>query len=67
MSAKQPGIPCRDPVDRGGHRDYFGITMRDYFAAAALPGIIASRGASSVHQIAESAYRYADAMLKARG
>jgi hypothetical protein len=45
-----------------------GMTLRDYFAAAALQGMLTDsciQGSDS--QFAESAYSYADAMLKARG
>ena len=43
------------------------MTMRDYFAAAALQGLIASEQGelSHIHGAAD-AYRYADAMLKER-
>jgi hypothetical protein len=58
------------------------MSLRDYFAAAALQGIIASFAGVSIKQAAkfasvsgrpfddiasESAFRYADAMLAARG
>jgi len=67
------------PINDGGpafptpagvqHND--GMTLRDYFAAAALQGIIsdASVTASSKNDgelVASSAYAFADAMLKAR-
>jgi hypothetical protein len=42
-----------------------GVTIRDYFAAAALQGLLAYRGTS--HQAGEAAYEMADAMLSARG
>jgi hypothetical protein len=50
------------------------MTLRDYFAAAALPPLIA-KAAGSAQQpgkswfdvVAESAYAHADAMIKARG
>lgn len=44
-----------------------GMTLRDYLAAAALQGMLTDsciQGSDS--QFAESAYSYADAMLKAR-
>jgi hypothetical protein len=56
-------------------RDYFaqdGMTLRDYFAAAALQGILAgpcSRDGVPVSEwsdVPHQAYRLADAMLKAR-
>ena len=47
-----------------------GISIRDYFAAAALQGLIASRGSMSTRFLAEDDASYvfeiADAMLKAR-
>lgn len=52
-----------------------GMTLRDYFAAKALPDLIAgyskNQGSgpyldASPDEIAYWAYRYADAMLKAR-
>ena len=55
------------------HFDQAGMTMRDYFAAAALQGYLAGRNSCrhenpSNHQAliaAEYCYRYADAMLAA--
>lgn len=48
-----------------------GITIRDYFAAAALPAILAENGRCGVDQSTEedclNAYYVADAMLVARG
>ena len=45
-----------------------GITMRDYFAAAALQGLIFhnSFGEVSDENIAKGSYQYADAMIEAR-
>lgn len=45
-----------------------GISIRDYFAAKAMQGMIASYGylRGEVDVIAESAYDCADAMLKER-
>lgn len=47
-----------------------GMTMRDYFAAAALQGLLSDhvtvKAAGACRIIAGSAYEYADAMLKAR-
>ena len=44
-----------------------GMTLRDWFAGQALAGRLAS-GPSTTHEqiVAEVAYQYADAMLKAR-
>jgi hypothetical protein len=44
-----------------------GMTLRDYFAAAALQGMLSDACiAGSDLQLAENAYSYANAMLKAR-
>jgi hypothetical protein len=44
-----------------------GMTLRDYFAAAALKGILADGGGASWDDDAKNAFKAADAMLKARG
>ena len=43
-----------------------GMTLRDYFAAAALTGLMADGGGPSWDDDAKNAYKAADAMLKAR-
>ncbi len=66
-----PAFP-RDPAFSDGDCD--GMTMRDYFAAKALAALLSRINEVSgdyvtnatPDQAAESAYRYADAMLKAR-
>jgi len=48
---------------------YAGMTMRDYFAAAALQGLLASIQPNQLwsgDDVAVTCYRTADAMLKAR-
>lgn len=51
----------------GNDADHFGMTLRDYFAAAALQGSIACVGSGGDwNDFAKDAYKYADAMLKAR-
>jgi hypothetical protein len=42
-----------------------GMTLRDYFAAEALPVVMPDNRAYPM-EAAKAAYRYADAMLKAR-
>ena len=50
--------------------DEKGMTLRDYFAAAALQGLLAHvigvANARDEHDYAKRCYQYADAMLKAR-
>jgi len=43
-----------------------GMTLRDYFAAKALQGLISTEGAGSAERYAEISYTLADAMMKAR-
>lgn len=44
-----------------------GMTLRDYFASKAMQGLLADPNMTcSVDSIAEQAYKYADAMLKAK-
>ena len=50
-----------------------GMSMRDYFAAKAMQGLLSdpepydvTRGKTVEQEYAESAYRFADAMLAAR-
>jgi hypothetical protein len=55
--------------------DFQGMTLRDYFAAKAMAALLAWPGDESVlswqevgmNQLASQAYRYADAMIVARG
>ncbi len=56
------------PSDPGYTQWDTGMTLRDYFAAAALQGSIACVGSGGDwNDFAKDAYKYADAMLKARG
>ncbi len=45
-----------------------GMTMRDYFAAKAMQGMLAENGGGALRNdtLADYAYEVADAMLKAR-
>lgn len=43
-----------------------GMTLRDYFAAAALQGLLASNEKGNSNFFSETSYRLADAMLRAR-
>lgn len=52
-----------------GTRDiYSGMTLRDYFAAKAMQGLLADRSwqGMTTDQVAEFSYFMADAMLKER-
>ncbi|EAN2380098.1 hypothetical protein NNV42_003100 [Escherichia coli] len=81
MSNKTGGraFPCDSIVERDevGHLHGFevssgGMTLRDYFAAKAMqamisnPSIIDNDSDGAVNYAASAAYKFADAMLKAR-
>lgn len=61
-----PAFPCHDIC----HDDFPGMTLRDYFAAAAMNGIMQrdhfDPGQASPTQRAALAYIEADAMIAAR-
>jgi hypothetical protein len=54
-----------------GSRDHPGMSLRDYFAAKAMQGLLADPSIleeEGIHEAyAASAYRFADAMLAERG
>ena len=56
------------PTTVYSNESYQGMTLRDYFAAKALQGMLAENGggARSNDDLAVIAYALADAMLKAR-
>ena len=67
--AAMQAFPFIEPaVDDAVKAYHPGITLRDYFAAKAMQGIIASFPTSLPPSVtaSEAAYQYADAMLKAR-
>jgi hypothetical protein len=70
MSNTNTGGPAFPYEERNGDgipvRDYFGMTLRDYFAAKALQGFVSSGGAYDGEFDAKRAYAFADEMLKAR-
>ena len=47
-------------------KQYNGMTLRDYFAAKAMQGLLASDVYAPRDKFAENAYAMADAMMKAR-
>ena len=63
-----PAFPAQDWQAKGNHHP--GMTLRDYFAAAALQGLLMAThtiGNCPVDVLyAKHAYNLADAMLKAR-
>jgi len=53
------------PTSAGGHT-LFGMTLRDYFAAQTLQGLLASGLDQPKFEFARKSYEMADEMLKAR-
>ena len=66
-----PAFPGLHPSKECRYQDA-GMTLRDYFAAKAMQGMLAANGDSNGYleyeekTVAANAYRLADAMLKAR-
>lgn len=62
-------IPLNPGQTYTAHETRDGMTLRDYFAAKALQGLLShnSNGNAPDKNIAEWAYSQADAMLRARG
>lgn len=58
-----PAFPVEDVPE-----NYFGMTLRDYFAAKAMQGLFAAGGGVTrdAEEWARIAYAMADAMLKVR-
>jgi len=62
-----PAFPYSFPD--GKHDNYsvaYGMTLRDYFAAKVMQGLLASEVTAPMQEFAIRAYKMADAMLKAR-
>jgi len=59
-----PAFPL--PTPEPGEIPNEGMTLRDYFAAAVLPALIAKYDHLADHEIAVAAYNVADAMLEER-
>jgi hypothetical protein len=64
-----PAFAKQLECNRDGYAVTGGMTLRDYFAAKAMQGLIGGIESGKEHQIAlvpSAAYAVADAMLKAR-
>jgi len=65
-----PAFPFREQDGEGGYERFPGMSLRDYFAAAALQGLMASPrewvDEITGERIAAWAYEQADAMIAAR-
>jgi hypothetical protein len=70
MKEFEPAFPILDSTEAGLSLRHAGMGLRDYFAAAALQGILASNGdvkydtfEAAAHDVCTTAYEYADMML----
>lgn len=66
-----PAFPFREQDGEGGYQRFTGMSLRDYFAAAAITGLCASFDGPSLDDafvscVARRAFDVADAMLAAR-
>ena len=68
MNTGGPAFPVHPNVNLDLDKRWCGMTLRDYFAAKAMEGMLAENGggARSNDDLAVIAYALADAMLKAR-
>lgn len=72
-SRHQPGFFGTGDIAPGASQQFAGMTLRDYFAAKALPSILSPNPVTGQYALvtdfeecAITAYKMADAMLKAR-
>jgi len=61
-----PAFPVPDQQHSGGLDGYYGMTLRDYFAAKAMQGLVVNGENINPPILAGYAYELADAMLRAR-
>lgn len=61
-----PMIAHDDPLYGGRIAGQRGMTLRDYFAAAALTGLLAGRSSIERTTYGPVSYEFADAMMEAR-
>jgi len=72
MNEQNNGGPAFPAPAGVSHITEQGMTLRDYFAAKALTGILSANGDANGYleyeenMVAKNAYKLADAMLKAR-
>ena len=62
----EPAFPVQSVYIEDQETNSRGMTLRDYFAAKAMQGILADPSTPEIMDIAGAAYEVADAMLKAR-
>lgn len=62
----EPDFPVFPDTSTGHAAAFRGMTLRDYFAAKAMQGMMANRWNENYAAWAEHAYMMADAMMEAR-
>jgi len=64
----EPAFPCFEYIHQDGRKNPTGMTLRDYFAAKAMQGILASwvKETCMYEEVSAISYEMADEMLKAR-
>ena len=69
MTTNEPAFPSTNQGPTNAPEIYYGITIRDYFAAKAMQSYLLDKDRDSFtfEQWASASYEMADAMLKARG
>ncbi|HFS8111105.1 TPA: hypothetical protein ACH2I9_002414 [Enterobacter asburiae] len=66
MSRENNGGPAFPVAGSEHNYPIDGMTLRDYFAAKAMQGVVVNGAFDKFDHIAVDAYRLADAMLRAR-
>ena len=68
MTTNEPAFPSTNQGPTTEPEIYYGITIRDYFAAKAMQSYLLDKDRDSFtfEQWAEASYEMADAMLEAR-
>jgi hypothetical protein len=66
MKATNTGGLAFPATDTSFHRDWLGMTLRDYFAAKAMQALLVGDDFPLANGVPAKAYKLADAMLKAR-
>ncbi len=62
-----PAFPTENEHQTSNHTYHFeGMTLRDYFAAKAMQGMLTRPGSITLIDDASFAYKMADAMMKVR-
>ena len=63
-----PGVEYKAPIGGGSHMMTIvgGMTLRDYFAAKALSGLVVNGDNFDLQKLTAYSYEIADAMLRAR-